>query len=424
MQVSRRATLFVAVIAVLAACGAATRPAAGEARADVARAPASLDDARHAAASINGFGLDLLDRNLGAANGNVALSPWSIATALAMVRVGAKGETAAEIGRVLHVADPAGFDQAMNGLGQQLASRNGTSRGHKGPLTINLSAANQAFAQQDLGFEQPFLDELARDYGAGVGLVDFKTATETARRQINSWVEDQTRDRIPQLLAPGILNTLTRVVLVNAVYLRADWQDPFAKAQTSSGTFHAPGGDVSVPFMHGTVTRSFTSGDGWQAVELAYAGGELSMTILVPDRGRYNDVATTLSATVLATLDTAQPAEVDLALPKFTIEHALSLKPQLSALGMPTAFTDQADFSGITTQERLEIQDVVHQANITVDEKGTVAAAATAAIIGATAVPIRIEHLVVDRPFVFLLRDVPTGAVLFAGQVTNPATQT
>ncbi len=337
---------------------------------------------------------------------------------------GRQGQTAAEIDKVLHVADPAGFAQAMNGLGQQLGSRNATFQGNDGPLTIDLSAANRAFAQQDLRFEQPFLDDVARDYGAGVGLVDFKRATETARRQINTWVGNETRDRIPQLLSPGTLNPLTRLVLVNTVYLKADWQNPFTKAQTTSGTFHGSGGDVSVPFMHGTAMRSFVSSTGWQAVELAYAGGQLSMTILVPDQGRYDDVVTNLSTTVLATLDAAQPAEVDLALPKFTVGHALSLKPQLSALGMPTAFTAQADFSGITTQERLQIQDVVHQANITVDEKGTVAAAATAAIMGATAAPARIEHLVVDRPFVFLLRDVPTGAVLFAGQVTNPATQT
>ena len=273
----------------------------------------------------------------------------------------------------------------MNGLGQQLGSRNTTFQGNNGPLTIDLSAANRAFAQQDLRFEQAFLDDVARDYGAGVGLVDFKRATETARRQINTWVGNETRDRIPQLLSPGTLNPLTRLVLVNAVYLKADWQNPFTKAQTTSGTFHGSGGDVSVPFMHGTAMRSFVSSTGWQAVELAYAGGQLSMTILVPDQGRYDDVVTNLSTTVLATLDAAQPAEVDLALPKFTVGHALSLKPQLSALGMPTAFTAQADFSGITTQERLQIQDVVHQANITVNEKGTVAAAAAAAIMGATA---------------------------------------
>jgi len=421
MRPLRTATAIVVMLSVLGACSSAGHTSAAEVRADVPRTPANLSDARQAAASVNLFGLDLLTRDLGTAKGNVALSPWSIATVLAMVRAGARGETATEMDHVLHDADPAGLDEAMNGLGQQLASRNGTFPGSNGPEIVELSAGNRLFAQAGLGFAQPFLDDLASNYGADVGLVDFQTATEAARRAINSWVSDQTRQRIPQLLPPGILDTLTRLVLVNAVYLRADWDVPFAKDQTAVATFHAPGGDVSVPFMNGTTERMYASGDGWQAVELNYAGDQLAMTILLPDPGRYDQVVSSLSESVLATLDAAQTTDVDLSLPKFTIAHALDLGQQLSALGMPTAFTDQADFSGMTTQEPLHIQDVVHQANITVDEKGTVAAAATAAIITASAAPAFIRTVVVDRPFVFLIRDQSTGAILFAGQVTNPA---
>jgi serpin B len=422
MRRVRRGGVFVlVVVTALAACGTATPGAGSEARVAVAQAPAGLLEARQAAGAVNAFGLALLDRDLGTADGNVALSPWSIATALAMVRAGAEGATATEIDEVLHIADPAGIDQEMDGLGLQLASRTGSFPGANGPLTVDFSAGNRVYVQQGLVLQPPFRTTLARDYGAGVGLVDFKTATESARRQINAWVADQTHNRIAQLLAPGTLDALSRLVLVNAVYLQADWQTPFAKDQTADGIFDAPGGDVSVPFMHDTDLRTYASGDGWQAVGLTYAGGQLAMTILVPDPGRYDDVVTHLSASVLAAVDDAQEAEVDLALPKFEVDHAVSLKQQLSALGMPTAFTDQADFSGITTQERLKLQDVIHEADITVDEKGTVAAAATAAIIEGAAAAIRVEQLVVDRPFVFLLRDVPTGALLFAGQVTNPS---
>jgi serpin B len=163
--------------------------------------------------------------------------------------------------------------------------------------------------------------------------------------------------------------------------------------------------------------------NGWQAVDLDYAGGDLTMTVLVPDQGRFDDVVSHLSSAALASLNGAQPTSVNLALPKFDIQKALTLKQPLAELGMPTAFSDRADFGGMTQQEPLRLSDVVHQANVTVDEKGTVAAAATGATMEATSAAARSVNLVVDRPFVFLLRDRPTGAILFAGQVTNPATK-
>jgi serpin B len=212
-------------------------------------------------------------------------------------------------------------------------------------------------------------------------------------------------------------------VLVNAVYLRADWAVAFQTALTRTQLFHAPTGGVTVPFMHSTEARRYATGAGWQAVDLDYAGGQLAMTILVPDPGRYDTVVGHLSTTTLDALAAGGEAAVDLALPKFDIEQSLQLKQQLSELGMPTAFTDRADFSGMITQEQLQLKDVLHQANVTIDEKGTVATAATAAVAEATAAPSRSVTLVVDRPFVFLLRDRSTGAIIFAGQVTNPATK-
>jgi serpin B len=280
------------------------------------------------------------------------------------------------------------------------------------------------FAQQGLHLDSGFLDTLAGEYGAAVGLVDYKTAAAAARTLINQWVAGETHDRITDLIPDGALDELTRLVLVNAVYLHADWATPFDKDATHDGPFHAPGGDVQVPLMHGQEERGFAEGDGWKAVDLDYAGGQLAMTILVPDAGRFDEVTSHLDVTMLDAATATKPATVDLTLPKFDIDKQLLLKDQLVALGMPTAFADhRADFSGITTDEELVIDDVIHQADVTVDEKGTVAAAATAVIMRTTSAPANPKTLVVDRPFVFLLRDKATGAVVFAGQVTNPSTK-
>ena len=406
------AMLVVVVVAVAGAgacAGAGSSPPGREAHADVVRAPASSSDALVASTAVNRFAFALLGRDLGVTNGNVAMSPWSIAASLAMVRAGAQGATRTQIDSLLSGVP----DQAMNSLGQQLASRNGTFTGK----TVQINQADRAFVQNGLAVAAGFLDNLARNYGAGVGLVDYEHATEAARAQINAWVAAQTDHKIPDLIASNVLDAMTRLVLVNAVYLKADWQTVFAKQDTSNGEFHAPEGDVTVPFMHGEVLRT-ASGDGWQGVDLDYAGAKLVMTIVVPHAGRFDDVVGQLPA-VLAAMQSAPTTLVALALPKFTIDQAMSLRRQLSELGMPTAFTDQADFAGITGDTPLKLQDVVHQADVRVDEKGTVAAAATGSIFEATAAPL--ASLDVDRPFLFVLRDRPTGAVLFAGQVTNPS---
>jgi serpin B len=175
--------------------------------------------------------------------------------------------------------------------------------------------------------------------------------------------------------------------------------------------------------MHDQSSRRFAHGDGWKAVELPYADGKLVMVVVLPDDGRFAAVADGLPQ-VLTQMNTAGGAEVSLALPKFDIASSLRLKPQLISLGMPTAFTESADFSGMSTNGRLHIANVIHQANITVNERGTVASAATAVIMRLASAPLHIEPMVVDRPFLYAIVDKPTGAILFAGQVTNPATKT
>jgi len=402
-------TVLVAGIVLLAACGGAGRRT--DVHADVSRAASPATDAPPAAGAVNRFAFQLLAHQLGLSAGDVAVSPWSVAASLAMVRDGARGPTASEINRLLSAVP----DEAMNALAQQLAARNGTF----GSGSVEVDSANRVFADQGLPIDNAFLNALAANYGAAVGLAEFEHATEQARQQINAWVSGQTHGRITALIKPGTLDPTTKLVLVNAVYLRADWQQAFHKAETAPGVFHAPGGDVTVPFMHGSENGRHVAGPGWQAVDLDYAGDQLALAIVLPDHGAFGMVAAQLPS-VLAALDAApQDGTGGVAIPKFAVDHSLSLKQTLSALGMPTAFTDQADFGGISSAVALRLADVVHEADIRVDEKGTVAAAATASEF----VPVAgvLQAFVADRPFFFLLHDRPTGVVLFAGQVTDPA---
>jgi serpin B len=323
---------------------------------------------------------------------------------------------------VMHVVasdDHAGW---LNALDQALAARSGTFKDEGGKeLPVTLRIANAPFAQQGMPLEKAYLEALAARYGAGLRLVDYATQTEKARTLINGWVDGQTEQRIPELLVPGVITPETRLALVNAVYLKAPWQAPFSADATRAGTFtRADGSTVQAPFMATTASLSYASGDGWRAVEIPYIGGSLAMTVILPDDlARFEQ---TLTADAFAALTGAlTETQVALALPKFGIETKAELAPILAALGMPSAFDDRADFSGITTAEQLVISNVIHQANIDVDEKGTEAAAATAVVMRETAMPAEPVAFRADRPFLFALRDVPTGAVLFLGRVGDPS---
>ena len=239
---------MVAVALVAAGCAAeeAAQVPAGEAKSNVERAVVASGDGDVAARAVNDLTLDLLRLNTGLEEGNVALSPWSIATALAMARVGARGETATEMDGVLHVGAPAAFDKAVNALDQALRGRNqSTPIGGGDPLVVEVSAANRLFAQRGLDLLPGFLDTLGASYGASVGEVDFKADPAAAGEAINSWVAAETRDRIRKLIGDGVLDELTRLVLVNAVFLRADWATPFDPKATADGPFHTPSGDVT-----------------------------------------------------------------------------------------------------------------------------------------------------------------------------------
>jgi serpin B len=417
----RPLSLLFAFSLLAAACGRGgnSASAAGLARSDADRAPGDADT-EPAERAVTGFGFDLLASYLGTGKGNVVVSPWSIANALAMARAGAVGNTASEMDHVLHIDEPSGIDAAMNAVGLALDGANGTFPSTTGSGVIELTTADRVFAQKDMTVKPAYLDSLARSYGAGVGLVDYTNATEAARQAINDWVSDETRARIPELLAKGALDSMTRLVLVNAVYLKADWKQPFEASVTTDAPFHTPAGDVTARFMHQQTRYRLSRGEDWVAVTLPYVGDELVMTIVLPDEGRFDAVATGL-LDVQAAAPGSRPVTVNLALPKFDIAFLSSLKDQLVSLGMVSAFdSTAADFSGMTDAEDLYLSDVVHGANLTVDEQGTVAAAATAAIMAGTSAPREVEQVTVDRPFLFAVQHVPTATVLFAGQVTNP----
>jgi serpin B len=365
------------------------------------------------------FALDLY-RSLFTTKGNLFSSPYSISLALAMVYAGARGDTEAEMARTLHFSSRADLQTAFNALDQALRSR---GENVKEDERFRLNIVNAIWGQKGFDFQSDFLDALAQYYGAGLRIVDFKQAAEAARQAINQWVAEQTADKIKDLLPQGSLDDMTRLVLTNAIYFNAAWQNPFNEQATQDGTFHLlDGGQVTVPMMHQNELLGYASGTGYQLVELPYVGGDMAMDIIVPEAGNFAEWAQHLDAGELEyILRGVSPTQVQLTMPRFRFESSTELKDALQKLGMSQSFTEAADFSGMTGRPDLYIDNVYHKAFVAVDEKGTEAAAATAVVMRPTSMPAQPVEVTVDRPFLFLIRDVTSGTVLFLGHVVNPA---
>lgn len=367
-----------------------------------------------------------LYRELAAEPGNLVLSPYSVAIALGMTLVGANGRTAAEMREVLH-AERLGdrWHKGLNAVTAGTDARAGEQERADGSMaTIELATANQLFGQRGVGWEADFLDLLAKEYGAGLRTVDYETAAEEARALINTWVEQQTHDRIVDLVPEGIIDPSTRLVLVNAIYLKAPWEHPFEKSLTAPGSFHRlDGSTVSTDLMRRPdIEGGWVGADGFRAAVLPYAGGKLAMSVVLPDEGLLEFVEDVMVkgafGSVLA--GRAAPATIDLTLPRWSFRTEVPLKEALMAMGMPTAFGDGADFTPMTDEDLdLVIAEVLHQGFIAVDEEGTEASAATAVVMAETAAPVA-EVLVVDRPFLFLIHDAEHGTPLFVGRVSDP----
>ena len=414
---------LVAVTSTVAACAA--QPSAGTVRSAKERMTAPEVETGDLAELVSGdtaFAFELY-QVLRESNDNLFYSPHSISLALAMTYAGARGETERQMADTLRFALPQDrLHPAFNGLDLELARRGeGAEAKDEGGFRLNI--VNAIWGQEGYEFLAPFLDTLAENYGAGLRLLDFAADPDASRITINDWVSEQTESRIEDLIPQGAIDTLTRLVLTNAIYFNAAWAEQFEEEATSDGTFHLLDGDeVTVSMMHQTTSAGYAEDAGFQAVELQYDGHELSMVVLLPAQGEFTAFEEALDAArVNAIVQDLGYARVALTFPRFKFESGFSLKDALATIGMPAAFSPEADFSGMTGTRELFIGAVVHKAFVSVDEAGTEAAAATAVIMPASALPEEPVEVTIDRPFVFLIRDIKIGAVLFVGRVVDPS---
>jgi serpin B len=372
--------------------------------------------ASHAAAAAPD---DLFGAELYAAlggTGNLVFSPGNIATALRMTLLGARGETAGQLAATLHLAKPQDAAAALLATCALLDSLPGDD--------LTLRAPNTMWVQSGLPLQPDFTAALAQAACAQLREADFIQAAGPARQQINELIAEQTAGKITDLIPPGAITLATRLVLASAVYLKAAWAHPFSPGATQDAPFHpAPDAEMQVPTMRLQERLRYLRGDGYQVVELPYAGQRLGMVIVLPD-GPPGPVESRLARDGLGGLLAGlAPRQVTLALPRFRVTGQFSLAAVLATLGMPLAFTGQADFTGITTAQPVHISEVVHQAYLDVDEQGTEAAAATAVIIRAAArvlAPDPPVEMTVDRPFLFAITELDSGWPLFLGRVTDP----
>lgn len=352
------------------------------------------------------------------ASGNLAYSPLSVAVALAMVTVGARGATKRQLSALLG-SPGAGIDDAFNALTTHLTAEHlpGT-KAHDQPAVV---LADALFGQRGLTFEKPFLDVLAEDYGAGMAVVDYEDDAAGATQQIDAWVSQQTHDLIPSLIPPGVLDASTRLVLVNALYLKAAWWQPFDPPRDRLFRL-ADGTTASVPMVSGGVGADAVGhrGDGYRTARLDYLSHDLAMTLVVPDAGRFDEVEATLRKQGFRALLSRAGRHYAVTMPTFKVRTTAELSDLLKAAGAPLPFSDDADFGAITRDEALQIAHVIHEAVVDVDRNGTVAAASTAVVAIASSASTPPEPLVVDRPFWFVIHDTTFHTPVFVGRVTDP----
>jgi serpin B len=366
----------------------------------------------------NRFAMDLY-RQISEGSGNLIFSPYSISTVLNMVYSGAGGITAVQMSEVLYLPGAEKVDPASKELRNTILA-NDTLSG------LEISLANAIWAQHGFYFRDDYMDKLKESYEAPLTLLDFinDANREDGRRQINSWVEENTRQKIRDLIAPGVLDASTRMVLTNAIYFNGNWHWSFDESLTSPALFHVdPDESIQADFMHQTRSVPYYEDNEIQAIQLPYKHRRLTMMIILPRSvDGWKMISRILDHESLGKLESHfQPREVRISLPKFTTEWKLNLGKELSGMGMDQLFGLKADLSGMTGEKNLFVDEVVHQAFIEVSESGTEAAAATAAVIslksslGSGPVQFRADH-----PFIYLIKDNQTGCLLFVGRLVNP----
>jgi len=423
-----RFLLLALAAAVATAAGCPTAPVPPDGRDDVGtfvRSSLTLDESPEVdVAAVRDLGdrqmalaLDLLA--LADAGENQALSPTSIAMAFAMLSAGARGETLAELEAALHLPPQGELHSRMNALLLALRDRDVAATEDSDGLVV--APVNDIYPQQGFTVETPFLDVLGERYDTGVWLMDYVNQAEAAREAINGAIAEATRDKIPELLPEGSLDSSTRLVLTNALYLKGAWANPFDPANTRDETFRAPGGDVTVPFLHGVHDGAkHLTNRQIEVTELPLVGGQIVLDLipLSTFAGGTPDAAALAGA--FATLDESPATPVDIALPKYTTRVATDLVPALKSLGVDDLF-GAADLSGISSTTDLTVTGAFHETFFALDEKGVEAAAATAIVVGETSIPPPPVTVVLDEPFLFVLRDTTTNTPLFVGSVAEPA---
>ncbi|MDX1665299.1 MAG: serpin family protein [Candidatus Promineifilaceae bacterium] len=368
------------------------------------------------------FSFDIFDE-LRHKEGNLFFSPYSISMALAMTYAGARGETARQMAETLHFALPEGeLHPAINALDLSLAPAELEGEGE----ALRLEVANSLWAQEGFPVAHPFLDLLARQYGAGLRLVDYtsEAGRETAREAINNWVARQTEDKIKELIPERTLSGYTRLVLANAIYFLGKWVAPFQEVGEQPFTL-LNGQQVEVPMMAREETTPYARGDGYEVVALNYRGGPARMLVLVPDSGEYKAFEAALQQERFDEIvGSLERSYVSLTMPSFEFESDFVLNEVLEEMGMADPFKPElADFSGMSAKNEpgLYISAVIHKAFVAVDEEGTEAAAATAVVMGTEEEPPEPDaRVTVDRPFLFAIQDSDTGTLLFLGRVLDP----
>lgn len=417
----KRIFIFSALVSILlSACNGGPAGTAQSTRAREKNPTVSESDLKTLVDGNNAFGLDLY-QTLRSQDGNLILSPFSVSLALAMTYAGARGETETQMADVLNFGPQDQVHNTFNAL--DLALEESPIVLDKDQEPMQLSIANSVWAEQTFTFLPDFLDTLSVNYGAGIQLMDFINSPDPSRKIINQWVSDETKDKINNLLPENSITSDTKMVLVNAIYFKADWLSPFDANDTYDSSFKLlDGSEVTVPMMGQQLYIPYFVGDGYAVAELPYAGESAVMTLLVPDEGRFEEIEAQVDGAMFnEALANLAPADVTLRMPKFEFESPFNLSDALIEMGMPLAFDEnRADFSGMTDQQDLYIGNVIHKAFVAVDEKGTEAAAATAVVMESATAMMPENVLTIDRPFLFFIRDVETGQILFIGRVLNP----
>ena len=362
------------------------------------------------------FALDLYGK-LKKKQGNLFLSPYSISTALAMTYAGARGNSEKQMANVLRFTlDNNQLHPSFSLLDEQLNAIQG-----KGD--IELSVANALWAQKDYFFLKSFLDLIENNYGAVINSVNFKGACEAVRIKINTWVEEKTKDKIKDLIKPGVLDPLTRLVLTNAIYFKGNWASQFKKSKTKEEKFWLDSSNsIKVPMMVQKQDFRYMESESLKILELPYVGNDLSMIVLLPKEiDGLGKLESSLTVENLANwLSLLKEKEIRVFLPKFKMSSQFNLSQTLASMGMPDAFTKKADFSGMTDNKDLYISAVIHKAFVDVNEEGTEAAAATAVAMKFLSAPAPPPVFRVDHPFLFLIRHNSSESILFLGRVVNP----